>query len=620
MKRNAKTKKKKGLAVTTMSTTRWSESASNGETLKEYPRPLMVRKSFINLNGFWDYTITKKKNMPTKYTGKILVPFSPESPLSHVSRQLQPKEYLWYKTEIKLPIQQGLKRILHFDAVDQCCIIYINGKNVYRHVGGYLPFSFEVDTPDEDLIIQVMVRDFSDTSYHARGKQKLKRGGMYYTAQSGIWKTVWAEYVPSDSYIKDYHVTPLLDEDAIELSVTLAGAPDEVEYSIREEIKEDYAFRTDPLNHALQPIVSSIYGTITKDVIESKEAFKIKIPNLHIWSPDDPFLYNITLAVGRDIVVGYFAVRQCTKEVAEDGYLRFFLNGKKFIQTGVLDQGYFPDGLLTAPSDDAMISDISTIKELGFNMIRKHIKIEPQRWYYHCDRLGIVVWQDMVNGGSSYKDWFVTYLATALNIHHLHVSDGIFSRCILSRQKKAGRKEFLSEMEETVRLLYNHPSIITWVPFNEGWGQFNARSITSTLHKLDKTRFIDQASGWFDQKGGDIVSLHYYFFSLNFKSEEKRILALSEYGGYSYAVQGHTFTDDQYGYGSYKDSESLSEAYEKLHKEIVVPAVKHGVSATVYTQVSDIEDEVNGIFTYDREIIKINPETVRACNEMIQEM
>ncbi len=298
---------------------------------------------------------------------------------------------------------------------------------------------------------------------------------------------------------------------------------------------------------------------------------------------------------------------------------RFRLNGKICIQTGVLDQGYWCDGLYTAPSDEALIYDIQTMKNLGFNMIRKHIKIEPERWYYHCDRLGMLVWQDMVSGGSSYKDWFVTYLATAMNVYHLPFGDGKLSRRLLSRKDREGRKEFLHEVRETIRHLYNHPSIVCWVPFNEGWGQFDSENVTEMIRKLDPVRWIDHASGWFDQKAGDVASIHHYFFGLHFKPEKKRVLALSEFGGYTWQVPVHSFSDELYGYGAYHSREELTDAYRKLYAEEVIANIDLGMSAFVYTQLSDVEEESNGILTYDREIIKPEIDTVIRINETIKE-
>ena len=592
--------------------TRWSESAARGETLKEYPRPQMVRDSYYNLNGMWNYAITKKETLsgnpegdaakdiyksenvtvPQVFDGEIRVPFSPESMLSGVERQLKPDEYLWYERRVRVPFnrKEGFHYLLHFGAVDQECIVFIDGVEAGRHLGGYLPFTIDLaafererqrENAQEDtegcgdvwtFILTVRVSDVSDTSYHSRGKQKLKRGGMYYTAISGIWQTVWMEAVPK-TYIEKLSFEPDFEKASCLVKIEMKPAGKQILY------------QTIPLGE------------------------------VRYWSPDDPYLYHVDIEAGEDKVQTYFAMRKLTVEKTEDGFLRFFLNGKPCIMSGVLDQGYWSDGIYTAPSDEALIYDIQTMKDLGFNMLRKHIKIEPDRWYYHCDRLGMLVWQDMVNGGTSYKDWLVTYLATGMNAWGVGMGDGRLSRSLLSRKERESRREFLVEMKETLRHLENHPSIVAWVPFNEGWGQFDAAKIAEQLKKSDPTRFIDHASGWFDQKAGDVKSLHHYFFKLRFRPEEKRVLALSEFGGYTLRIEEHSFKGATYGYGGFETREAISDAFARLYEEEVLANVKKGISAFVYTQLSDVEDELNGILTYDREIRKIDETTVRMWNE-----
>ena len=572
-------RKSAGLPETSLKYTRWSDAAAKGESWTEYPRPQMVREQWFNLNGHWDYAIVPKNtgdNPPETYDGLILVPFSPESVLSGVERQLQPDEYLWYHRCVEVPEPEtGHHYLLHFGAVDQCCTVYINGRECCDHVGGYLPFTVDLKDICGSFELTVRVSDVSDTSWYSRGKQKLRRGGMYYTAQSGIWQTVWMEPVP-DRYISSVFCEPDIERGSCHVTIRIEGTEEE---------------------------------QIEKDIYPE---------SVHLWSPEDPYLYPLEIQEGEDRVSCYYAMRKLSIEKASDGYMRFFLNGKPILQTGVLDQGYWCDGLYTAPSDEALIHDITTMKDLGFNLIRKHIKIEPDRWYYHCDRLGMLVWQDMVNGGSTYRDWFVTYLATAMNIRHLSIHDGIFSRFLLSRRSKEGREQYIREMEETIKTLRAHPSIICWVPFNEGWGQFDAKKVTDRIREIDSTRFVDSASGWFDQKCGDVVSCHHYFFKLHFKPEKKRVLALSEFGGYTFKVPGHVFSDELYGYGGYESAEALTEAYEKLFENEVLPAMKKGMSAFVYTQLSDIENEANGLLTYDREVLKPEAEAVRKYNLMIR--
>ena len=674
--KNAKTRtiKKIGIKTENLLRTPWFEEAKAGNTWKEYPRPSMVRKDWINLNGWWDYAFTDSASPFPSFSSdrQILLPFSPECELSGVMRQLQPEEYLWYHRQLRVPAcKKGWHYLLHFGAVDQDCTVYINGREMLTHHGGYLPFDVDLDpainvnldsvanvdldsaaksadSSDSILIYDIILRvkDVSNTSYYSRGKQKLKRGGMFYTAQSGIWQTVWMEMVP-DQYISYVKITPDYDHSCCHVKVSLRsydhrGSQDKISLQSKEETSHPSSVREAGKKNI--PITSTLLAAAPKDSLSSDFVFDteehtvfsdhtlqqhcsenpcdmkehntwidrqsgpcvtLHIPQMHPWSPEDPYLYRLIITAGEDQVECYVGMRIITKEVAEDGHLRFFLNHKECIQLGVLDQGYWPDGLYTAPSDEALIYDIRTMKDLGCNMIRKHIKIEPDRWYYHCDRLGMLVWQDMVNGGSEYQSWFVTYLATVLNTHHISIQDGPLSRWLLSRTHKEGRKIFLQEMADTVKWLYNHPCIITWVPFNESWGQFDATKVAAILKKKDPTRLVDHASGWFDQKVGDIISLHYYFFKLRFKEEKERVLALTEFGGYSWKDPEHSFSQDEYGYGSYESREKLLEACHSLMRDTIWPAVKGGVSALIYTQLSDIEDEHNGILTYDRKGIKI---------------
>lgn len=601
-------KKENGLVASQLTSTRWTQSVIDGEVKSLYPRPSMVRNSFISLDGFWDYCITGSSSFPTSYDGQIRLPFSPEAPLSQVNRQLNPGEKLWYKKDLLLPeIDNGYHYRLNFGAVDQECSVYINSKEVASHVGGYLPFSVDLnkEITDKKFTILVCVIDDSDESFHARGKQKLKRGGMFYTAQSGIWQSVWIEKV-SDIYIESVKITPDLKRSGIDVKVKINGnSTQKVTSYVRYEKPSDAISRD-------TGIVSEDEN-VDKLACESGKDVFIKLESPRLWTCEDPYLYHLVVSTKDDQVHCYFGMRSVGIGQYE-GFPCFTLNDLPCPQSGLLDQGYWPDGLYTAACDEALIYDIETAKSLGFNMLRKHIKIEPERWYYHCDRLGMLVWQDMVCGGGKIKQWFVTYLATVLNIHHIPMGDRFGSRFLLSRTSKAGRDEFEKEVIETIDALYNHPSILVWVPFNEGWGQFDAKRISKMIKDYDSSRLVDHASGWFDQKGGDLVSLHYYFFRLNFKAEKERVLALSEYGGYTWKVEGHSYTKNLYGYGGYDSKESLTAGFKKLMDKIIIPASRKGIFGFVYTQISDIEDEVNGIMTYDREIIKIEPDTLRECN------
>ena len=405
-----------------------------------------------------------------------------------------------------------------------------------------------------------------------------------------------------EEYISGLHILPLYDEAAVEITV----------YSDVE-----------------RPCTARMGLVVAQG--ETNRPFRMSVQGFTPWSPEKPHLYGFSVKMGEDMVESYFGMRKAELREDENGIKRLFLNdkpyfhnglllnGKPYFHSGVLDQGYYPDGLYTAPSDEAMIADIQTMKDMGFNMLRKHIKIEPLRWYYHCDRLGMLVWQDMVNGGSAYKHWFVTYLATLMNWNHISFSDDEKHAGLLSRLHPEGKDEFRREITETIAFLYNHPSIVVWVPFNEGWGQFDALAACEQIRTLDSSRLVDHASGWFDQKGGDILSLHYYFLKLKFKPESKRAAALTEFGGYSLSIPGHSCCKKVYGYKKFNSTGTLTYGYIDLIRQTILPAVKKGIGATVYTQLSDIEEETNGIYTYDREICKIDPDTLRKWNRALKE-
>ena len=584
--------------------TKWGRALDREHVLKEYPRPHMVRDSYLNLNGEWEYAFTEKFCKPDEYEGRILVPFSPESVLSGVDRQLQPDEYLWYR-RMFLISQEGqsqdrcCRRLLHFGAVDQSCVVFINGRQAARHTGGYLPFEADITAflrPGENEIM-LAVKDLSDTSYHARGKQKLARGGMFYTAQSGIWQTVWMEEVP-EKYIQNVQAEPDFDAGKVRITVK-ADADVPVEILVRKPkvYNSPMCSPSDVTDLEMEEL--QVWGHAWG---MPGEKIEVSLSEVCPWTCEEPYLYYFTVIMGDDRVESYFAMRTFTIESDRAGIPRICLNHQVQFQKGVLDQGYWPDGLYTAPSDEAFIFDIQSMKDTGFNMMRKHIKIEPQRWYYHCDRMGMVVWQDMVNGGGKYKPWFVTYAATVLSWRNWKIKD-IYTK-FLARQNKAGRLEFVKEMKETVELLKGHPCIAAWVIFNEGWGQFQTEDMTEIMRKQDPSRLIDQASGWFDQGGGDLQSLHNYFFKLRIKPEKRRATVLSEFGGYSLRQEGHSACLTQYGYGIYTDKRLLNKAYKKLDKE-VEELIPEGLCASVYTQLSDVEEEVNGVFTFDREVRKI---------------
>lgn len=615
----------------------WTEAAAQGETLKEYPRPGMKRKHWINLNGMWDYLITDKRILPYQFyeneyfpfDGQILVPFSPEAPLSQVNRQLLPDEVLWYSRVVQLPegcLDVNSQRLLlHFGAVDQICSVYIGGKFVAYHKGGYLPFTVDItDFVTEDLTVSILisVHDFSDTSYHARGKQQLNRGGMFYTAQSGIWQTVWMEMVPNE-YIKDIRTTPDYDHGQVRMRVRTVSVQSQSESNNITAIHSNHP--CDIICKIYPPVFLDAEG-LTDDLLHDEITSAVLLPGKESailipenaqksWTPEEPWLYPYSLEYGEDRVLGYFTLRKCDVQLADDGYPRLFLNNHPYFQSGILDQGYWPDGLYTAPSDEALIYDIRAMKNLGFNMLRKHGKVETDRWYFHCDRMGMLVWQDMPNGGSDYQHWFVTYLATLLNWTRIPVKD-VHPR-LLSRTDKDGRQEYIYELRDMIKALYNHPSIVTWVPFNEGWGQFSTKEVTEFIHRLDPSRLVDSASGWFDQDCGDINSLHYYFLGLPVPKSD-RVLALSEFGGYSLRIPKHSACKNIYGYKKFTSSKALADGFSKLMKDTIVPSVKNGYSATIYTQLSDIEEETNGLLTYDRKKIKMDPSVIKKWNKTLK--
>lgn len=594
--------------------TRWGKNLDRDHVLEEYPRPLLMREDYQILNGWWDYAFTIDYKRPQQYEGRILVPFSPETALSGAGRQLKPDEYLWYRRNFNLPgweREKGQNRILlHFGAVDQSCEVRINGHKVKRHTGGYLPFEVDISRYAQESANEliVAVKDLSDTSYHSKGKQKLNAGGMFYTAQSGIWQTVWLEKVP-ETYIKEIKTVPDIEKKIIRIKVSSSYSTDKknvdkLSRNLPIEIKiRKPGLYPDPVVKPSQISTEDMLETAVLAV--SDKWIEIPIESISLWNCETPYLYYFEVKLGDDRAISYFAMRKFSLETkVHEEFPRICLNGEVQFQNGVLDQGYWPESLYTPPSDAAMIFDIQEMKKTGFNMVRKHLKIEPQRWYYHCDRLGIVVWQDMVNGGSYYKHWFVTYGATLLSWLRIPMRD-VYPR-LLSREAKAGRLEFIREMKETIRLLGNHPSIAAWVIFNEGWGQFQTEDMTRIVRRLDPNRLIDQASGWFDQGGGDFSSLHNYFFKLFIRPERERASVLSEFGGYSYREPGHCAKEKLYGYGICKNKKDLEKRFLERGQG-VRNLIPQGLSASIYTQWTDVEEEVNGVFTYDREVRKIEP-------------
>ena len=555
--------------------TPWTDRVDINNPLPEYPRPQLARPDYIMLNGVWDYAITDSSRHPKKYDGPIVVPFSPESDLSGVSLKLGPKDFLWYHREFTLPESfDGKHVILHFGAVDRCATVWVNGTQVASHRGGYLPFEADVTSALDGRKMSVVVRvtDDTDKSEATRGKQKTRRGGIWYTPISGIWQSVWAEAVP-EIYIKQLRITPDFDNATVRVEAALSGEAEACAY----------------FNKTAYPLPADI-----------------PVPGFEPWTPENPKLYGLIITCGEDKVQSYFAMRKFSVGKDSDGIPRLFLNNKPYFHNGLLDQGYWPDGIYTAPTDDALSYDIRVAKAMGYNMLRKHIKVEPLRWYYHCDRLGMLVWQDMPSGGGKYRPLVVSGpLATGINLKDNHYF-------LFSRMSADERANFRTELSGMIKHLYNCPCIAMWVPFNEGWGQFDSEKMCSIIRGIDNTRTIDHASGWHDQGIGDFKSLHVYFKKYVFKPDKKdRCVILSEFGGYSHKVMGHVFNDKYFGYKKFETPAQLEMALEDLYENEIRPAAAQGLSAAVYTQVSDVEDELNGLLTYDRKITKVAPETMR---------
>lgn len=555
--------------------TPWTLEIDKSCPLPEYPRPQLVRDNWVNLNGQWDYAISDTADAPKGFDGRITVPFSPETELSGVGRMLLASEYLWYHRDIFIPVGfKGKRVILHFGAVDRIADVWINGVHAAEHVGGYLPFEADVTEliRDGQMSILVRVSDDTDKSYHTRGKQSNKRGGIWYTPQSGIWQSVWMEAVP-ESYIKKLRITPDFDNACVKVTADTVGT-------------EPAFAHFEGRSYELPAI--------------------IPVPDFEPWSPENPKLYEFTVSCGEDLVQSYFAMRKFSVQKDESGIMRLFLNGKPYFHNGLLDQGYWSDGLYTAPSDEALVFDIESAKKMGFNTLRKHIKVEPLRWYYHCDRLGMIVWQDMPSGGTAYNPAVIS----APVVLPVKLRDNKYS--LFGRKDEQGRAEFVSELKEMIEHLYNCPCIALWTPFNEGWGQFDAEKIYNMIRDMDSTRTIDHASGWHDQGISDVRSDHVYFRKYRFNADKSgRAVLLSEFGGYNHRIQGHAYNEKDFGYKKFDTVSELETALEELYQKQIRPAVSQGLSAAIYTQLSDVEDELNGLLTYDRKVCKIAPDKLR---------
>lgn len=573
---------------------RLSTSFPVGDTpLDEYPRPQMVRAQWQNLNGLWQYAVTESPEQPAVWQGGIRVPFAPESALSGVEKPVLPGQTLWYFRTFSINGYDAAKRtLLHFGAVDYACTVFVNGREAGGHTGGYCPFTLDITSfvRAAENELTVAVTDDTDKGDAPRGKQVLHPKGIWYTAVTGIWQTVWLEQVDS-AHFTSVHFIPSLDSVEVFVQTSESGSV------CMEVLEED--------------------SCITAHTFTAGGSQTVSFEAPRLWTPEQPFLYRVRLSLLRagretDRVESYFGLRTFAVQPDENGTPYFLLNGRPYFQKGLLDQGYWPDGLYTAPSDEALRRDIEQAKALGFNMLRKHIKVEPARWYYHCDTMGMLVWQDMPSGAAYPGD----LLAVALPNIGVQVSDKKHKR--FKRENTAARLQFTKELKEMVEALTDAVCICTWVPFNEGWGQFDAAEAVRRIEALDKTRTIDHASGWHDQRIGSIQSLHVYFYPYRYKPDRLgRAVILSEFGGYQLPVAGHTWNDANFGYKGYKTPEALMEAYRKLFETQILPARRKGLAASVYTQLSDVEDEVNGFVTYDRKVEKLDAGAVRAINQRL---
>ncbi len=559
--------------------TRWAQDAIPGKAWDEYPRPQMERRNWTNLNGLWDYAITDAHGkMPVAWTGKIQVPYPVESALSGVMKKIGADGKIWYRRDLKAPVRLKTERILiHFEAVDWETKVYIDNNLIGSHRGGYDPFSFDVTDylePGKKHELVVEVWDPSTLGFQPVGKQTANPGGIWYTPSSGIWQTVWMEKVP-ETYISSYKVIPDIDQSEVTFDTRLIRAKSSDKIEVR------------------------IFGNrqlIARETGEPGEQIKVGIENQNLWSPADPYLYNLEINVVRrskivDQVKGYFGMRKVSLGKDENGITRIMLNNRFLFQNGPLDQGFWPDGLNTPPNEEAMVYDLEMTKKMGFNMLRKHVKVEPRRFYYHTDRMGILVWQDMPS-----------------------MFYGVFESPDFKDSIELIKTNFENELKELIEDHFNPPSIIMWVPFNEGWGQYDTGRIVDLVKSLDNTRLVNEASGWTDHGFGDIKDIHHYPDPRAPEAEESRAIVLGEFGGLGLVTPGHMWQEENWGYEKMQSVDALLEKFENFYQEIYRLVENPGLSAVIYTQTTDVETETNGLMTYDRDQVKMGAENVARAN------
>lgn len=567
--------------------TRWASELDVSNVLPEYPRPIMERSDWQNLNGLWNYAILPIGQQPTSFEGQILVPFAVESSLSGVQKRVGKDYELWYNREFNLPSKWRNNRVLlHFGAVDWKADVWVNDIKVGQHKGGYTPFSFDI-TPalvNGSNSIMVKVWDPTDQGYQPRGKQVNDPHGIWYTPVTGIWQTVWLEPVP-ETYIKDLKITPDIDKNLliVEAVTNINSLSKKIEVKVKEG-----------------------NNVVATGQSINNEPVEIVMPqNVKLWSPNNPYLYNVEVVIWEgnkqiDKVDSYTAMRKYSMKRNDKGIVRLQLNNKDLFHFGPLDQGWWPDGLYTAATDEALEYDIIKTKDLGFNMIRKHVKVEPARWYSHCDRHGIIVWQDMPNGDRG-PEWQMHSYFTG------------------SERERSTESEanFRQEWKELIDYLYSYPSVGVWVPFNEAWGQFKTGEIAEWTKAYDPTRLVNPASGGNHYAVGDMLDLHNYPNPRIYLFDAQRATVLGEYGGIGWANKEHLWEPERnWGYVQFNSSKEVTDEYIKYADELK-QLIRQGFSAAVYTQTTDVEIEVNGLLTYDREVVKVDEESIRKVNQEI---
>lgn len=558
--------------------TRWAQDVDPNDPHPEYPRPMMVRDEWKNLNGLWDYAITSvDQDVPEEWDGKILVPFPVESALSGVKKRVGKDSLLWYFNRFTIPEEWKDRRVLlHFEAVDWETKVWINDQLAGSHRGGYDPFCFDITdhiSAAEEQVMLVSVNDPTNDGSQPRGKQVNDPHGIWYTPVTGIWQTVWIEPVPEE-YIAEVYTTTDIDNSNIEITVLSDRyqSGSNIVVTVLEKSREIATGE----GHTGDPVT-------------------ISLENPQLWTPGSPHLYGLKITLAKegeaiDEVASYFGMRKISLGKDASGFTRMLLNNEFVFQNGPLDQGFWPDGIYTAPTDEALKHDIEITKQLGFNMLRKHVKVEPRRFYTWCDKLGILVWQDMPSG-----DRYIGGRDPDLN------------------RSDESAMQFEQELDRMILTKFNHPSIIVWVPFNEGWGQFNTGGIADRIKKLDPTRLVNNASGWTDRGVGDILDIHHYPEPMMPEPEVERAIVLGEFGGLGLALEGHTWIEENWGYRNMSDKQELMNRYEQFYTR-VYEFMDKGLSASVYTQITDVETETNGLLTYDREIVKLNIEDAFRIN------